>query len=159
MKLMASSVAPPTRTSLPSPPQHARTGKLYVSDAPIAGFVREYMVNDFCSRYQPNPLNLFLASLEHVLANLKSQGDLQNGYEQIKTALIFMAQALENSTKSHVILSSDRLTFQLGNESFSLPLTSESIIDVLAWPNEIVERLPELSASNQSQLRQAPAWK
>jgi hypothetical protein len=117
------------------------------------------MVNDFCSRYQPNPLNLFLASLEHVLANLKSQGDLQNGYEQIKTALIFMAQALENSTKSHVILSSDRLTFQLGNESFSLPLTSESIIDVLAWPNEIVERLPELSASNQSQLRQAPAWK
>jgi 5'-3' exonuclease len=113
------------------------------------------MVNDFCSRYQPNPLNLFLASLDHVLGNLKSQ----HGYEQIKTALVTVAQALEKSSKRHLILSSDRLTFQLGNESFSLPLTSESIIDVLAWPNEIVERLPELSASNQSQLRQAPAWK
>jgi hypothetical protein len=111
------------------------------------------MVNDFCSRYQPNPLNLFLASLEHVLANLKSQGDLQNGYEQIKTALIFMAQALEKSSKRHLILSSDRLTFQLGNESFSLPLTSESIIDVVAWPYEIEERLPEFSASTRFQPR------
>jgi hypothetical protein len=117
------------------------------------------MVNDFCSRCKPKSVNSFLVTLGLVLGNLKSQGDLQNGYEQIKTALIFMVQALENSTKSHVILSSDRLTFQLGNESFSLPLTSESIIDVLAWPNEIVERLPELSASNQSQPRQAPAWK
>lgn len=124
------------------PPQHARTGKLYVSQNSIYGFVHANLVNDFCSRYQPNPLNLFSASLEHVLANLKSQGDLQNGYEQIKTALVTVAQALENSTKSHVILSSDRLTLHLGEETLSLPLEAQYLSNVTNWPAKISKPTP-----------------
>jgi hypothetical protein len=132
MKLVASSVAPPTRASLP-PPQHARTGQLYVSQNPIAGFVHANLVKDFCSRYQPSSLHLFLASLDAVLDNLKSQ----HGYEQIKTAIVTVAKELENSTESHLILSSDRLTLQLGGKTLSLPLDAKFINNVNNWPTKI----------------------
>ena len=137
MKLMASSVAPPTRASLP-PPQHARTGQLYVSQNPIAGFVHANLVKDFCSRYQPSSLHLFSASLDHVLGNLRSQ----HGYEQIKTALVTVAKELEKSTESHLILSSDRLTLQLGGKTLSLPLEANSLSNVTKWPTKIGKPTP-----------------
>ncbi len=113
-----------------------------MSQNPIDGFVHANLVKDFCSRYQPNPLNLFLASLDRVLGNLKSQGDPKNGYEQIKTALVTVAQALENSTKSHVILSSDRLTLHLGKETLSLPLEAQYLSNVNNWPAKIGKPTP-----------------
>jgi hypothetical protein len=130
---------------------------LYVSQNPIAGFVREELVYDFCSRYKPTTLHLFLASLDHVLGNLPQLD--QQVYEDIKTALITMATNLEKLSKTHLILSSDRLTFQLKNESFSPQLTATYIFDVLTWPNEMIERLPEAIIATRLQTRKASAWK
>jgi 5'-3' exonuclease len=66
----------------------------------------------------------------------------QHGYEQIKTAIVTVAQELEKSTKSDLILSSDRLTLHLGEETLSLPLEAKSLSNVTNWPAKIGKSTP-----------------
>ena len=133
MKLMASSVAPPTRASLPSPPpQHARTGKLYVSwSLPTADFFTPEPIQlgvDFFSLFSTvNNYPGDYLSFSGILGKfLKDCGLSLEDITAIKGAISDVVNTLVDSRTDHLILSHDQLTLKMWGRHFSFPLSSNS---------------------------------
>ncbi|MFN9691494.1 MAG: hypothetical protein ACK551_05275 [Vampirovibrionales bacterium] len=142
MKLVASSVAPPTRASFqtrPSPPpQHARTGKLYRSLLPLNQLHNERFYLDLKSLCFEQSSPVFLRFLNEFLTKNKvSEQQLQEIIQSLGPVLPF----IQLLTKQHLILSPNSLTLDLGDRTIRIKLSGKAIRNVLNWPAEISDQI------------------